>query len=48
MVVGVVVIVVEVVVVMVVPVLIIHQRINLCFVNEHIYRPANFMNNFMR
>ena len=51
-VVGGVVIVVEVVVsmvvlVLVVPVLIIHQRINLCFVNEHIDRLANFVNNFM-
>ena len=53
MVVGGVVIVIEVIVVMVVlvlvvPVLMIHQRINLCFVNEHIDRPANSVKNFMK
>ena len=49
MVVGGVVIVVEVVVlVLVVPVLIRHQRINLCFVNKHIDRPANFVKKLMK
>ena len=53
MVVGGVVIVVEIVAVMVVlvvvvPVLTIHQRINLCFVIEHIDRPANFVTNSMK
>ena len=51
-VVGGVVIVVEIVAVMVVlvvvvPVLTIHQRINLCFVNELIDISANFVKNFM-
>ena len=49
MVVGGVVIVVDVVVlVLVVPVLIIDQRIILCFVNEHIDIPANFVKKFMK